>query len=535
MTRQAHVIGKERARAERESAISDEVTQYLSSLFDAARPENTGGKPIDARALVDQGHAEIERRFRDQPEVRARMLAVLASLYCRIGAPERCQAEATRGLDLQRSAPSPDPLLTASLLHWQGRALVDESRFGLAEGPLRQAASGLAAQHKPGDPDLADTLEALGTALRSLQRHEESIVVLEQAKRLLTDDGSGDVLATANILGSLALSYQYMERPDEALETARRSLEIVRSRTGTGSGAYLEALDLYANLLGNMDRFPESSALFQEVVEGYERMFGVDSARTLDAKQDLASTLMGAGRLAEAERTARQCVDTYFRLGVQDGQNYANAARRLGRILFLRGDLEPSVAFLRSAYNSEHARAGENAFAALVTGYQLARSLSQLHQFQEARTLLAPEVPASLEGDYPQYIRATRLRTLGELQTETGDYASAHTSFEQSARAFLSVKRGVDLLLAGVHESAGLLLMHEGRFQEAVATFRDAFLAYQQLLPFDSAFRQSAAVELAAALRALGDSEHANALDAAAAPVIRRELLPTSTVRQLMR
>jgi tetratricopeptide (TPR) repeat protein len=264
-------------------------------------------------------------------------------------------------------------------------------------------------------------------------------------------------------------------------------------------------------------------------------MFGVDSARTLDARQDLASTLMGAGRLAEAERAARQCVDTYFRLGLQDGQNYANAARRLGRILFLRGDLEPSAAFLRSAYNSEHARAGENAFTVLVTGYQLARSLTQLHQLQEAQALLAPEVPASLEGDYPQYIRATRLRTLGELQTEAGDYASAHTSFQQSARAFTTVKRGVDLLLAGVHESEGLLLMHEGRYQQAVATFREALAAYEKLLPFDSAFRQAAAVELAAALRSTGDPEHANALEAAAAPVLRRELLPTSTVRQLMR
>jgi tetratricopeptide (TPR) repeat protein len=425
-------------------------------------------------------------------------------------------------------------LLTAALSHWQGRALVDESRFGLAEKPLRLAARELAAQHKPGDPELADTLEALGTALRSLQRHQESIEVLERAKRLLPN-GSGDVLATANVLGSLALSYQYMERPDQALETARRSLEIVRSRTGTQSGAYLEALDLYANLLGNMDRFPESSAMFQEVVEGYERMFGADSARTLDARQDLAATLMGVGRLADAERAARQCVDTYFRLGVQDGQNYANAARRLGRILFLRGDLEPSAAFLRSAYNSEHARAGENAFAMLVTGYMLARSLTQLHQFQEAQALLTPQVPASLEGDYPQFMRATRLRTLGELQTEAGDYASAHDSFKESARAFMSVKRGVDLLLAGVHESEGLLLLHEGRYQQAVATFREALVAYEKLLPLDSAFRQSAAVELAAALRYVGDSEQANALEAAAAPVIRRELHPTSMVRQLLR
>lgn len=535
MTWQAHVIGQERARAERESAISAEVTQYLSSLFDAARPENTGGKPIDARALVDQGHTEVERRFHDQPELHARMLAVLASLYCRLGAPERCQAEAERGLALQRSAPSRDPLLTAQLLHWQGRALVDESRFAPAEAPLRQAASGLAAQHKPGDPDLADTLEALGTALRSLQHYQESIVVLEQAKRLLPEDGSGDVLATANILGSLALSYQYMERPEQALETARRSLDLVRSRTGTHSGAYLEALDLYANLLGNMDRFPESSAMFQEVVEGYERMFGVDSARTLDARQDLAATLMGAGRLVEAERAARQCVDTYFRLGVQDGQNYANAAWRLGRILFLRGDLEPSVAFLRSAYNSERGRVGENAFAALVTGYQLARSLTRLHQFQEAHALLAPEVPASMEGDYPQFMRATRLRTLGELQTEAGDYAGAHVSFEQSARAFLSVTRGVELLVASVHESEGLLLMHEGRYPQAVAIFRDVLAVYEKLLPFDSAFRQGAAVELAAALRAVGDLEQANTLEAAAAPVIRRELLPTSAVRELMR
>jgi len=284
-----------------------------------------------------------------------------------------------------------------------------------------------------------------------------------------------------------------------------------------------------------MDRFPESSAMFQEVVAGYERMFGPDSARTLDARQDLASTLMGAGRLVEAERAARQCVDTYFRLGVQDGQNYANAARRLGRILFLRGDLEPSVAFLRSAYNSEHARAGENAFAALVTGYQLARSLTRLRQFQEAYALLAPEVPASLEGDYPQFMRATRLRTLGELQTEAGDYAGAHVSFEQSARAFMPVTRGVDLLLAGVHESEGLLLMHEGRYPQAVVTFREVLAAYEKTLPVDSAFRQGAAVELAAALRYVGDSEHANVLEAAAAPVIRKELLPTSTVRQLMR
>jgi len=222
-------------QAREERAASEQVTQYLVSLFDAASPARTGGKPIEARALVERGQAEAMSRFADQPRMRLRMLGAAGSLYCKLGVPEKCREDTERALALLRQFPGEDRLLGAQLYYWHGKSLLDQAHFSEARRELEQAQSLYEGGVAPNDPRLADTFEAMGAALRGERKTRESIAALERARRQLQLPNGSDPPVAAGVLGELAISYQDADRADDAMKLARHTVDLIRARSGPDS------------------------------------------------------------------------------------------------------------------------------------------------------------------------------------------------------------------------------------------------------------------------------------------------------------
>ncbi|HET8882354.1 MAG TPA: winged helix-turn-helix domain-containing protein, partial [Solimonas sp.] len=290
-----------------EAEVAHQISDYVVSLFDAASPEKTGGKPIEPRKLVDLGQAQLKDHFKGKPQLRARMMGTVGELYCRLGMAEPCRQNLERALTLQRSDPHADPLQTADLLDKLGHAYGLQERWDDQERSVRAALKIYEARLPDHDPRIVQVLSGLGMALLTEQKTAQSIAVLERARTLLRDAGDHDD-AAVDLLGTLAQAYQEQGQAERAIKLAAQRVALVRTSSGEQAVRYYDALADQAMVLMNLGHYAQAEPIQRAALAGYQKAYPPDSRQVLDAKDNLAYVLNGAYKYEDALRLTREVV-----------------------------------------------------------------------------------------------------------------------------------------------------------------------------------------------------------------------------------
>lgn len=223
------------ANARQEALVSNQVTNYVVSLFDAATPENAAGKPIDPKTLLARGDALIADGF-SEPGVRARMLGTVGSLYCKLGYPEPCRKDVSMALDIERSRPQAEPIVSGRLLYWQAQADLAMEHFTAAAAEMTDSLKIVSSAGPDADPSLAAVLLGLGVIARSQYQAVQSVALLERARAELEAKHQQSGALYVQVLGALALSYQDADRPQDALNLGRYTMTLGKIPTRQGAG-----------------------------------------------------------------------------------------------------------------------------------------------------------------------------------------------------------------------------------------------------------------------------------------------------------
>jgi CHAT domain-containing protein len=183
----------------------------------------------------------------------------------------------------------------------RGRALYRANRFGEA-AEIYQAVFDKA---RASFPDLAGrALGNLGAIAFSSHQYKKALEIFQQGRRL--SESAGDSASVAIFDADIASLYFEMDDVDTAAEWVSRSLERMR---GPVRAEHLPKLQIQlASLRARQGRMPEARKLFEQGIEGADRMGDVDL--------------------------------------------YANGWNRLGSLLLERGDLSGAEAALLEAYRT---------------------------------------------------------------------------------------------------------------------------------------------------------------------------------------
>src|SRR3546814_7951311 len=83
-------IAHERDLARTEAAKARQVTGLLVSMLESADPAQARGEEVSVREVLDQASGRIHAELADQPDVRAKMDAIIGIVYTsHIGRPSR--------------------------------------------------------------------------------------------------------------------------------------------------------------------------------------------------------------------------------------------------------------------------------------------------------------------------------------------------------------------------------------------------------------------------------------------------------------
>jgi tetratricopeptide (TPR) repeat protein len=513
-------------RATAESRAADEVTAYLESLFDAAAPDRTGGKPIDARGLIDQGQSGIEAHLADQPLLRARMLAATGALYCKIGQSALCRVNLERALAIESERADADPVQRARMQVQLAHADTAEGRADEAIALLRQAMPVLDAQQPHDDRERAAAWYALGLVWRLKRQPSEAVAAFEQARALQRGASGPDAIAAADTLGALAIAYSDAGRWDDALSVARSRMAQVRQAVGTDDVRYVSALGDFGEVAEGAGRLPEAESAWRAAIDGYLRFYGRASDRTIDAELSLADVLSRRDELRESITWFRRAVDDYRAQGNLDRSAYAGALGGLSMLLFRSGEFRESEQAAREDFEVSqrtHAEPTDIVFAAFKWGHALAF----VGYPRRGLTLLEAEVPGDPQALWVKRFQGLRLLWRGDCYRELGDYPHAAESYDEAIALYESLHQPQSIALNLAYEGKALMLEREGHFAEAAPLLRRAIAGYtsNQYLP-DGPAVAAARIELADSLTHQGQTAAARALVAAAAGTVRRELAP---------
>jgi eukaryotic-like serine/threonine-protein kinase len=309
----------------------------------------------------------------------------------------------------------------------------------------------------------ADIVGELAELQLGLGDVKQSVPNLQAALALHARAHGKASVAYATTLTALGSAWLTQGETAKATEAIASALVTLRQLTGDDSLAVANAQRQQLRLLLLDGQLAKALPLAQHVYKVYQREHGAKHAQTLQALYDIGGVFSQLDRLKEAEQTYRQVIDAYN--GAELGDHAALVYPRLA----------------------------------------LARTLKDQQQYAQAATqfdsTLATATDA-LDAGHPLIGRI--LLHQGDLLRRMRRYQAAEQVWQRAEQIFAKQNMQAELGAIGIYR--GALAMELQQFAPAVEHYKNALAHYQAAMGPDNTFCYSAALRLAQARAAAGQT-----------------------------
>src|SRR5690606_15012175 len=266
-------ITRERNLARIEAVKARQVSNLLVSMLESANPEHARGEEITVREVLDRASERIDRDLADQPDILARMQAIIGNVYTSLGEYDKAGAALARARDLQRSRHGPgNPELLESMQAMATLAM-KRGENGEAEALMREVLAQRLARTEPDPMLVASARDVLGVALARQGKYDEA-ETLARAALAVAGDTVGNPLALASARGNLAVLLVRKGELEEAEALYRQALAQRRELQGPAHPDLANLLNNLGVLLSRQERLPEAEPFLREALEMKRKLFG---------------------------------------------------------------------------------------------------------------------------------------------------------------------------------------------------------------------------------------------------------------------
>ncbi|MBZ0222186.1 MAG: tetratricopeptide repeat protein [Dokdonella sp.] len=411
-----------------EAARADAVRDFVLALFAGITPDESKGRVVSARELVDRGAARLDETLAGEPAIEAQLATTLATAYRQLGDYPKAMQFAQRAL-----AAAHQPAARALAVFERGRIRAAQGDFDAAEQDLREALS-LAPDASRGEVRLrlADVLAERGhldEALSMANTNLAHATTPEQRDQALAMLGGIDFRR-----GKLADAAREL---NEALTLARANRGEAHTQT-----ASIEH-DLGVVVLQQGDA-KAAVALFEQALKTRRGLLG-------DKHPDIADSLFNLGtalrRLGENDRAGQFFNEALAMQRELLGPKHpavANSLNSLAVLAWQQGDPDTAIAYLKEALDVATAAHGKSHPSVIAMRNNLAGMLRVSGKLDEAetqaRSALA-DARATLGENH--YLTGVAQLGLGSILAERGQSAAALDEVRQ-AHAVLAKALGSD-------------------------------------------------------------------------------------------
>jgi len=248
--------------------------------------------------LYEQALPVIERFYGPQDRELAYCLNNLVQVYRKLERLQPALKAQTRVVEILSAINDPAVPIARSNLAEIQTALLD---LDAAEANFREARERVVATLGESHPWHTQILNSLALLLIDLDRLDEARGLLEEALRV--DLATPDVapIALSRDYHNLALVSKQLGLPEEALNNARRAVELLRTAAGPSSPQVARSEGIVALALASQGRVEEALPLYDHSLEVLRRVLGDRHHVTVAVRGNRTQCLVSMGRVAEAE------------------------------------------------------------------------------------------------------------------------------------------------------------------------------------------------------------------------------------------
>lgn len=299
---QARVAREEQRRAE-------EVTGFITSIFEGASPYAAAGQPLTAVDLLMQARARIDRIDDATPALRTELLTIIGASLTDLQAMDEAEAVLRQAADDAGRTLGPDHALTL-----RARAALSIAQRFIGDRDAAATALDDLLPRLRRQPALADSL------VEALESHASAAMFATNWDAAIAS--SQEMIAVAlprfgalhplTLAGhwSLVQAYLLAGRSDEAAREADevfpRTLEAYSD--DPRAPALIEARELYGRVLTSVGRLGEGTTLISQALDAAADVFGPDSMVVGFYSANLAARQLELGDLAAALQTADRAI-----------------------------------------------------------------------------------------------------------------------------------------------------------------------------------------------------------------------------------
>jgi serine/threonine protein kinase len=422
----------DKAKAETETAKSQQVTKFLEDMLQGVGPSVARGEDTAMlRGILDQTAERVGAELTNQPAIEAELRGIIGRLYLEIGNYDQAEKMHLAELALSRELFGSQNSQTAASLNDLGNAFWKQRKLVEAEAAYSEA-----------------------LAIR---------------RRLLGNDHA-DVATTLNSLGAV---YRRQRKLAEAETLTREGLAIRQKRFGD---EHLDVADSLRNLciiLGDQHKREEAEGIAREMLAMRRRLLGDEHILVADALMDVAWAIGFTGKSAEAESLEKEALAIRRKLLGDAHPDVANNLGILGDRMRQRGNLAESHSVLAAALSIQRKLLGDAHPSSIDSMRALGLVLEAEGKWAEAETMHREtlELRRKRDGNEDPQTLAEFEGLIHALRTQKKFAEAEQVANEALTPAFIKKPASAKLLAARLD-----LMGRQGRWQEAAA---DAVLALE--------------------------------------------------------
>lgn len=437
------------AEALKEATRADAVKHFVLTLFGGVTPDESRGREISARELLERGEARMEETLAAHPELESELDVALAGAWRQLGAYDRAARLAEQAVKVAN-----DAVANHAAQLELGAVRVAQGEFDAAETALRAALS-LA----PGASERSTAQRRLAELLAQRGHPQQAAQLLDAALAADHDDKSAylDDLAA---LGRVRFGAGDLAGAETALRDALRQVRVAHGERHTQT-AQVEH-DLAVVLLqrgGNA----EAADLLEAAIATRSVLLG---ERHPDLAQSRFNLAVARQRLGDLDSAGKLFRDALAQQRASLGPKHPDVASSLNSLAMLayqKGDLNDAIATMSEALGVGRAAWGDAhptvaTMLGNLSGFE--RSAGRIDAAErDARAAVAATETAL----GPQHYLAgvARLGLAGAL-VEKGEEAQA---LDEQRRAITILEGGLGAQHVDVAQARGALadtLLHAG-------------------------------------------------------------------------
>jgi serine/threonine-protein kinase len=501
-------LADERDRAQREARRAEEVSAFLTELFEGATPEESLGEWVGARELLDLGAARIEQDLASEPAVQAALMRVIGSAYAALGLLDPAAALLERALAVRENLGGPADALLGDVLHALGHLRATQGRFGEGEALLSRALTTRLALHGELHPDIAETHLAFASLHAGWLAFDEGEAHVDAADAVLARLPSPDPEVVISARVGRAQLEQHRGRFDEALAGYREALALRTATSGADHPATLNVRTSLAQVLNNAARFSEAETIHRELLEVRRRVLPAGHPAIAVTLSSLATALKSQGRSAGAEPFEAEALSIWRAAHRGDHPQIVVGLNNLANLRHDLGDLDGALTLHQEALAMNRRLHGDD-HPILANNYtNLAALEFDRENYTEALALYRRtlDLDRAAFGDEHPYI-SHDMQGIGNALTRLGRLEEAETTLREALSLSSRSPGPEHPQTAQLKRDLGIALARQDRCDEAEDLLRRALVRLEEAMPDDPWQVALTRASLGGCLLALGQPE----------------------------